>query len=112
MPTDGDNYDVKETFPSESNDIYTLYKFDGMQDGQQVIWKVFVDGVEYPEYRTVTTWDKGASGETARALTDDFAFSSTYSFDPGEYTVEMYIDSHLAQRGYFMIEAPADASAK
>jgi hypothetical protein len=105
LPDEDDTFKVAETFPSETQDISTIYKFNGMQDGQQVVWKVYVDGVEYPEYRTVLTWDKGPSGEAAQPLSDDFAFSNTYSFDPGEYTVEMYVDSDLAQRGSFVIEA-------
>jgi hypothetical protein len=80
-----------------------------MRDGQQVVWKVYVDGVEYPEYRTVSTWEEGPSGEASQPLTDDFAYGSTYSFDPGEYTVEMYVDSQLTQRGSFVVEeAPED----
>jgi hypothetical protein len=67
---------------------------------------VYVDGVEYPEYRTVITWDKGTSGEDAQPLTDDFAYGNTYSFDTGEYTVELYVDSVLVQRGSFTIDVP------
>jgi tetratricopeptide (TPR) repeat protein len=100
------SYAVSATYPSETKDIYTLYHYDGMQDGRQVVWKVFIDGVEYPEYRTVMTWEGGVSGDTARALTDDFAFSASYSFAPGEYTVEMYVDGHMAQRDSFKVEAP------
>lgn len=106
--TEDENFDVADTFPSETKDIWTIYSYDGMRDGQQVIWKVYVDGVEYPEYRTVTTWEGGESGETARPLTDDFAFGSTYSFDPGEYAVEMYVDSELVLRGFFMVAAAAE----
>jgi tetratricopeptide (TPR) repeat protein len=95
---------VADSFPSETKDIWTTYKYDGMKDGQQVVWKVYLNGTEYPEYRTVTTWDGGTSGETAQALTDDFAYGSTYSFDPGEYVVEMYVDSVLVQRGSFTVE--------
>lgn len=110
QPTEGDDYDVADTFPSETKDIWTLYSYEGMQDGQQVVWKVYVDGQEYPEYRTVTTWEGGASGETAQALTDDFAYGSTYSFDPGEYVVEMYVDSVLVQRGFFTVEEAEDVA--
>ena len=102
----GDAFDIAETFPSETKDIWTIYKYSGMHDGQQVVWKVYVDGVEYPEYRTVTTWDKGPSGEASQPLTDDFAYGSNYSFDPGEYTVEMYVDSVLVQRGFFTVAVP------
>lgn len=107
-----DAFDISDTFPSETQELYTIYNYDGMTDGQQVIWKVFVDGVEYPEYRTVTTWSLGASGETAQTVTDDFAFSSSYAFPPGEYTVEMYVDSQMAQRGYFTVEQSEAAGVR
>ena len=104
IAAEGDTFDIADTFPSETKDISIIYDYDGMTDGQQVVWKVYVNGDEYPEYRTITTWDKGASGSASQPLTDDFAYGSTYSFDPGEYTVEMYVDSQLAQRGFFTVE--------
>lgn len=100
-----DTFSTAESFPSETKDIWIIYDYEGMQDGQQVVWKVYVDGEEYPEYRTIVTWDKGAAGNSSQPLTDDFAYGSTYSFDPGEYTVEMYVDSQLTQRGFFTVEA-------
>lgn len=105
---EGDAFDIADTFASETKDVWIIYKFNGMQDGQQVVWKVYVDGVEYPEYRTVSIWEEGPSGEASQPLTDDFAYGSTYSFDPGEYTVEMYVDSQLTQRGFFVVEEAAE----
>lgn len=100
-----DTLAVADSFSSETKDIWINYDYDGMKEGQQVVWKVYIDGDEYPEYRTIETWAKGATGNANQPLTDDFAYGSTYSFSPGEYTVEMYVDSELAQRGFFTVEA-------
>lgn len=97
-----------ESFPYETPEILTLFTYDGMEDGQQVVWKVYVDGEEYEEYRIAQEWDKGASGETRQTFTEDFAFSNVYSYDPGEYIVEMYVDSNLVQRGSFVVEKPKE----
>jgi hypothetical protein len=104
VQAEGETFDTADTFPSETKDIWIIYRYEGMRDGQQVVWKVYVDGEEYPEYRTILAWDKGEAGEASQPLTDDFAYGSTYSFDPGQYTVEMYVDSQLVQRGFFTVE--------
>ncbi|MEO5952957.1 MAG: tetratricopeptide repeat protein [Chloroflexia bacterium] len=104
LKKEGDTFDVADSFSSETKDIWIIYNYDGMKDGQQVVWKVYINGNEYPEYRTIETWNKGATGNSSQPLTDDFAYGSTYSFAPGEYTVEMYVDSGLVQRGFFTVE--------
>lgn len=97
-----------ETFPYNTPEILTLFSYEGMEDGQQVVWKVYVEGEEYEEYRQAYEWDRGESGETRQTFTEDFAFSNVYSYDPGEYIIEMYVDSHLIQRGSFVVEAAPD----
>ena len=93
-----------DSFPATTQDVQVLYTYDGMKDGQTVLWKVYVDGQEYPEYRQVETWDKGEKGKASHSISDDLSFSNVYTFDPGQYTVEMYVDYQLVQRGYFTIE--------
>ncbi|HEX9988151.1 MAG TPA: tetratricopeptide repeat protein [Chloroflexia bacterium] len=93
-----------ESFPYFTNHVVTNYSYEGMQDGQKVIWKVYLNGEEYPQYRAHLTWDKGAAGEAQQIFEEGFGISNVYVFDPGLYTIEMYVDSHLAQRGTFTIE--------
>jgi tetratricopeptide (TPR) repeat protein len=93
-----------ESFPNGTNEVVASYSYEGMQDGQKVIWKVYVDGEEYPQYRANLTWDQGASGEAQQTFAEGFGISNVYVFVAGQYIVEMYVDSHLAQRGTFTIE--------
>jgi tetratricopeptide (TPR) repeat protein len=93
-----------ESFPYMTNQVVASYSYEGMQDGQKVIWKVYLNGEEYPQYRANVTWDQGAAGEAQQVFAEGFGVSNVYVFNPGQYTVEMYVDSHLAQRGTFTIE--------
>jgi hypothetical protein len=45
----------------------------------------------------------GQAGEEAY-IPLSYAYSNVYILSSGEYLVELYLDSHLAQRGYFIIE--------
>lgn len=101
---DSEDITKGDSFPASTQDVQVLYTYEGMKDGQNVLWKVYVDGEEFPEYRQQETWDKGAAGESTHSISDDLSFSNVYTFDPGQYTVEMYVDYQLAQRGYFTIE--------
>jgi hypothetical protein len=73
-----------------------------MQDGQEVVFKMYIDGEEDPSWRFVDAWTLGPDGSAEIPLS--LAYSNTAVFEPGEYTVEMYVDSHLAQRGTFYVE--------
>jgi len=94
------DFEIAETF-SNVPEIAVLFDYEGMQDGQEVIFKVYVNGEEDPSWRIITQWDQGASGSTEEFLS--VAYSETFIFSPGYYTVEMYVDSHLAQSGNFEV---------
>ena len=96
------DYEIAEVFPYGTNDMVILFDYAGLQDGQQELWKVYVDGTEDPSLRVVSEWAIGDSGGGAKAIT--YAYSNVYIFSPGEYTVELYIDSELLKRGTFYVE--------
>jgi hypothetical protein len=73
-----------------------------MQDGQEVIFKLYTNGVEDPSWRIVEPWKQGASGSAEILIS--YAYSDTFTFAPGDYTVEIYVDHILAQRGFFTIQ--------
>ena len=85
-----------------SHDISVLFDYSGMQDGQEVAYKVYIDDEEDPSWRLVEEWSLGASGSAEKPIS--FAYSAVHVLRAGEYTVEMYVDSHLAQRGKFVVE--------
>jgi hypothetical protein len=95
-------YVVSDVFEYGIDTISVLFDYSGMQDGQEVVFKMYVDGEEDPSWRFVSDWDLGAEGSAEIPLS--LAYSNTAVFEPGEYTVEMYVDAHLAQRGTFWVE--------
>ncbi|HKP54777.1 MAG TPA: tetratricopeptide repeat protein [Chloroflexia bacterium] len=102
--TDQEEYSFAESFPSPVKEIVTKYSFEGMQNGQTVQWKVFLNGYERPEYRIKYVWDKGESGEAEQVFGEEYSISNVYSFDPGDYIVEMYVDNLFAQISSFDIQ--------
>ena len=94
------DYDITDTFPADIGDVIVLLTYDGMQDGQQVVVKVFLDGEEDPTLRVLETWDQGQAGETELLLSTGLLST----FTPGEYWVEMYVDSHLVAQEGFTVE--------
>ena len=95
-------YNVAATFPSGINSMVILFDYSGATPGQSEIWKVYRNGYEDPTLRTIGSWGLLESGAGAKAIT--YAYSDLFIFASGEYTVELYIDSRLIQRGTFVVE--------
>jgi len=96
------DYEVSDVFEYGTDEVSVLFDYEGMSDGQEVIFKVYIDGEEDPSWRIVDEWSLGESGTAEKPIS--FAYSNVAVLDPGEYTVEMYVDAHLAARGFFYIE--------
>jgi hypothetical protein len=88
-------------FPEGTQEVGILYDFQGLNDGQKEIWKVYRNGIEDPSLRVVAEWEIGESGAAVKPIS--YAFSRAFVLASGEYTVELYIDYHLVQRGTFVI---------
>lgn len=95
-------YNKAFTFPSGINAMVILFDYSGAQPGQSEIWKVYRNGYEDPTLRVIGRWGLGESGSAAKAIS--YAYSDLFIFASGEYTVELYIDSRLVQRGTFIVE--------
>ncbi|MBI3761435.1 MAG: hypothetical protein HY260_06170 [Chloroflexi bacterium] len=96
------DYNQAESFAYGIDDVSVLFDYSGMQDGQDVVFKVYVDDQEDPSWRIAEPWSLGASGSAEKPIS--FAYSNVHVLRPGEYAVEMYVASHLAQRGKFVVE--------
>lgn len=96
-----DHYETGDLFPYGTNDMVVLFDYAGLRDGQQEVWKVYVNGQEDPSLRVVSTWALGESGSAAKSIS--YAYSNVFIFAPGEFTVELYIDSELLKRGTFYV---------
>ncbi len=102
---DGGNvvdYDPADTFAYGTDEVSILFDYEEMQDGQEAVFKVYVDGEEDPSWRVAEPWSLGASGSAEKLLS--FAYSNTQVLAPGLYTVEMYVNSNLAQSGNFVVD--------
>ena len=93
---------VADSFPYGTDEVLVMFDYEAMQDGQEVLYKVYVDGEEDPSWRLITPWDLGASGSAEKPLS--LAYSDTFVLSPGQYTVEMYVNHRLAQSGSFTVE--------
>lgn len=102
------DYLPADSFPAGTDEVLIVFDYEGMQDGQEVAWKVYYNGEEDISWRTVEDWSMGAVGTAEFPLS--YAYSNVYTLASGEYLVEMYVDSHLAQRGYFIVEEGTGSS--
>lgn len=94
-------YNLTDIFPNGTDEVFITFDYEGMQDGQEVVVKVYYNGEEDVSWRSVEKWSLGAAGSAEYPLS--YAYSNVYTLAPGEYLAEMYVDSHLMQRGYFNI---------
>jgi hypothetical protein len=69
---------------------------------QQVIWKVYWNGVEDQSLRAVLNDDLSSGSTWYRTFGYDY--TNVFILTPGEYVVELYADSKLVQTGTFYIE--------
>ena len=97
---------VTSGFPYGTDRVLALYDYQGMQDGQDVLWKLYRNGWEDPSWRLLEDWSLGEMGSAQKPFS--LAYSNLYFFSTGEYAIEMYVDSQLMQRGSFTIESPED----
>ena len=96
------DYNLSDTFAYGVKAVGILFDYEGMKDEQEVVFKVYIDGEEDPSWRLIAPWDLGPSGSASRSLS--LEYSDAFVLGSGEYIVEMYVDSHLAQRGGIVVE--------
>lgn len=96
------DYNVSDTFTEGLKEFAVGFDYANMKDGSDVAFKLYIDGVEDPSWRILEKWQNGASGTAEVPVS--YAYSDTFQFAPGNYTVEVYVDYHLAQQGSFVIE--------
>jgi tetratricopeptide (TPR) repeat protein len=94
-------YDYNDTFAYGINEIDVYFTYTDLQKGQELLAKVYVDGIEEPSWRVVTTWDGEPNGEAQIPLA--VSYSSTFVFAPSYFMVELYVDGVLKQIGFFSV---------
>ena len=72
------------------------------QAPSQMIWKVYVNGVEDQSLRIVA--DDNISSGSTWYRTFGYQYTNVFILSEGEYTVELYADNKLVQRGTFYVQ--------
>ncbi|MEI8132509.1 MAG: tetratricopeptide repeat protein [Leptolinea sp.] len=90
-----------EVFAAGIDEFAVKFDYSGMKDGQDVIFKLYINGAEDPSWRILEAWSLGESGSAEIPVS--YAYSDTFTFQPGEYTVELYVNYQLAKRGSFTV---------
>jgi tetratricopeptide (TPR) repeat protein len=78
------------------------FDYQEIKKGQKETWKIYRNGVEDPSLRVTAEWGLNDSGIAVKDIS--YAYSSVFVLRSGEYTIELYIDNYLVQRGTCMIE--------
>ena len=100
----GDTVDYsepQEVFAAGLQEFSVLFDYSGMQDGQEIIFRLYANGSEDPSWRLLIPWELGASGSAEIPIS--YAYSDAFEFAPGFYAVEIYVNYHLVQRGFFEV---------
>ncbi|HNK64497.1 MAG TPA: tetratricopeptide repeat protein, partial [Anaerolineales bacterium] len=68
---------------------------------KQMVWKVYVNGAEDQSLRAVVTDDLSSGNTWFRTF--GYEFTNVFILSEGEYTVELFADNKLVQRGTFHV---------
>ena len=84
---------------ADANDVPVLVRFpySQIQNGQQLVVKIYHNGSESLWLRIVEDWNLGSQGEAVFPLNP----SSQFALTDGDYRVEVYLDGNLMQEGSF-----------
>jgi hypothetical protein len=90
--------------PYQTTGVEVQFRYEGMRQGQKVVWRVFHDGQQDRLLGRHRTWDLGSSGTGSFAMS--YAYSTLYQFTPGYYVLELFIDQQLVGRTNFTVRDP------
>jgi tetratricopeptide (TPR) repeat protein len=89
------------SFPNQTKSVTVEYSYSGPPP-KQMIWKLYFNGVEDQSLRVISNHDIGSGSLWYQTF--GYNYTSVFVFTPGEFVVELYADSKLAQSGTFFIE--------
>lgn len=97
-------YEPADEVEYGAQEVAVLFDYENMRDGDEVLFKVYIDGEEDPSWRVIAPWDLGASGTAEKPIS--LGYSDNFVLAPGYYVVEMYVNGLFAQRGAFVVFEP------
>jgi hypothetical protein len=75
-----------------------------MAEGEQVVLKVYHNGIERPFYHQVLIWHDGASGHCDKLAVRMPVEHTLFGLLPGQYRVEIYVEGNLRASGEFTVQ--------
>ena len=99
---DGNEIDplVDSAFPEGVNEVRVQFDYEGVEPGQELVAKIYIDDVEEPSWRIVETLQEGSG---TLEIPISVAYTESFILASGMYQVDLYIDGHLAQTGWFVV---------
>ena len=95
---------LSDTFPADTEQVNMLFDYRDMADGEQVVLKVYFNGVEQPFFNQVVTWEGGQSGHSDQLAVEVPVERTLFGLMPGRYRVEVCVEGNLRASGEFAIE--------
>ncbi|PWH13706.1 MAG: hypothetical protein DDG58_13600 [Ardenticatenia bacterium] len=98
-------YWISDHFPANTEQVNVLFDYQDMVEGEQVVLKVYYNGVERPFYHQILTWHNGASGRCDYLAVRTPVQHTPFGLLPGRYRVEIYVEGNLRASGEFIVES-------
>jgi tetratricopeptide (TPR) repeat protein len=96
---------MSERFPADTEQVNVLFDYEDLSNGQQVVLKVYLNGVEQPFFNQVVSWQDGVAGHSTRLAVKLPVERSLFGLSPGRYRTEIYLEGNLRATGEFTIDA-------
>jgi tetratricopeptide (TPR) repeat protein len=103
----GDSIRYREgtVFPAETEQVVVLFDYQNMSGGEQVVLKVYHNGIEKPWLnQVISDWPAGASGQSDQFAIHEGLESTLTYLTPGDYHAEIYVEGNLLVEGDFTVQ--------
>lgn len=100
---DIENYEIASDgiIPYGEDAFIVIFTYSGTPP-EELLWKVYFNGYEDQVMRTI--WAEDFSTSDTWFRTFGYNYTNVFILSPGEYTVELYADHILVQRGTFQVQ--------
>lgn len=100
---DIENYEIASDgiIPYGEDAFIVIFTYSGTPP-EELLWKVYFNGYEDQVMRTI--WAEDFSSGDTWFRTFGYNYTNVFILSPGEYTVELYADHILVQRGTFQVQ--------
>jgi len=85
------------------------FSYNAFETGQMIIIKAYRNGVQDPSWSFNERWSSANKAGQA-SLTISPSYSSVYIVPPGLYSVDIYINGQMLQRGEFTVDDPNNSN--